>query len=59
MSEYEPEVEVWIVMGDPHHAVFSQKIKAEAYARLLFPNEDEDTRYGRIYYRIVDEEDRI
>ena len=33
--------------------VFETKIEAEKYARELFPDEDEDVRYARIYCKPV------
>ena len=35
----------------PH--VFETKMEAERYARELFPDETEDERYARIYYKEV------
>ena len=48
--------EVWYVQGEEPNGwptLFEDKILAEKYARDLFPNEDEDKRYARIYYREV------
>ena len=33
--------------------VFETKIEAERYARECFPNENEDERYARIFYKEV------
>jgi hypothetical protein len=44
---------VWYIRGEPHDALptlFATKLGAEAYARQLFPDEDPDTRYARIYF---------
>lgn len=49
-------IEVWYVRGeDPPGwpTLFDTKYLAEKYARELFPGEDEDQRYARIYYREV------
>lgn len=46
--------QVWYVRGEQPSGwptLFDSKELAEKYARELFPNEDPDTRYGRIYYR--------
>ena len=49
--------EVWYVNegGGFHLAsyVFETKIEAERYARECFPNESEDERYARIFYKEV------
>ena len=49
--------EVWYVAGedtDGHMpTLFDTKLAAEAYARVLFPEESESKRYARIYYRPV------
>jgi hypothetical protein len=50
--------EVWYVQGDPEAIVlwpnlFDTKEAAETYARLMFPNEGEDRRYARVYFRTV------
>jgi len=50
--------EIWYVNegeGGFHFVahVFETKIEAERYARESFPDEDEDTRYARIYYKEV------
>lgn len=48
--------QVWYV-HDPSEPgwpqLFDTKLAAEQYARMLFPNETEDKRYARIYYREV------
>jgi hypothetical protein len=33
--------------------LFDTKEAAEQYARLLFPNESNEIRYSRIFYRVV------
>jgi len=50
--------EVWYVNesnGGFHFAsyVFETKIEAERYARECFPDESEDERYARIFYKEV------
>jgi hypothetical protein len=52
--------EVWYVQGDPDAiglwpTLFNTKEAAEAYARLVFPNESEgeNKRYARVYFRTV------
>ena len=49
--------EIWYVdEGEGFHLVahvFETKIEAERYARALFPDEDEDVRYARIYCKPV------
>lgn len=55
-------VQVWYVQGEsdlsvdpdkPGPTLWETKEDAEKYARYLFPDEDPDTRYARIYYREV------
>ena len=49
--------EIWYVdEGEGFHLVayvFERKIEAERYARELFPEESEDSRYARIYCKSV------
>jgi hypothetical protein len=49
--------EIWYVdEGEGFHLVayvFETKIEAERYARELFPEESEDSRYARIYCKEV------
>jgi len=49
--------EIWYVNeGEGFHLVphvFETKMEAEQYARELFPDETEDERYARIYYKEV------
>jgi hypothetical protein len=50
--------EVWYVSGDPNAvglwpSLFDTKEAAEAYARLVFPDDGEDRRYARVYFRTV------
>lgn len=52
--------DVWYVQGDPDMSpsgqwpnLFETKEAAEVYARIVFPELDEDKRYARIYYRAV------
>ena len=49
---------IWYVQGDPNAVgnwpnLFSTKETAESYARTVFPDESEDRRYARIFYREV------
>jgi hypothetical protein len=49
---------VWYVNGDPDAiglwpTLFDTKEAAEAYARLAFPDESENRRYARVYFRTV------
>jgi hypothetical protein len=49
---------VWFVQGEDigdatYPTLFATKLDAEVYARELFPEESEDRRYARIYYREV------
>lgn len=44
-------VELWFVRGLTECLAFPTKMVAEKVARERFPDEDPDTRYGRIYYR--------
>ena len=53
---------VWFVAGaDPDLLIpvlFTSKLSAEKYARTVFPDEDADKRYARVYYReVLDLED--
>jgi len=51
--------EVWYVQGaDPEGRTefFDTKMGAEQYARAVFPDEDVDKRYGRIFYHPVHSE---
>lgn len=45
--------QVWFIRGDEYATPFATKMDAEIAARIAFPDEDEATRYGRIYYRSV------
>ena len=51
--------EVWYVAGETVNTdmlfptFFDSKEAAEVYARMMFPNEDADKRYGRIYFRNI------
>lgn len=50
--------QVWYVQGDPDVMgqwpnLFGTKEAAERYAREVFPDESEDRRYARIFYRVV------
>jgi hypothetical protein len=50
--------EVWYVQGDPDAIglwpnLFETKEAAEIYARLVFPDDSEDRRYARVYFRTV------
>lgn len=49
--------EIWYVNeGKQFHLVeyvFATKMEAERYARELFPDENEDERYARIFYKEV------
>lgn len=51
--------EVWYVVGETDNTdmmfpTFFDSIEAaEVYARMLFPDEDADKRYGRIFYRNI------
>tara|TARA_Y100000114_G_scaffold31122_1_gene26715 strand:- start:274 stop:492 length:219 start_codon:yes stop_codon:yes gene_type:complete len=46
--------DVWYVQGEFYfHPLWETKEDAEKYARYLFPDEDPDTRYARIYCREV------
>jgi hypothetical protein len=49
--------EIWYVdEGEGFHLasyVFETKIEAEQYARKLFPEESQDSRYARIYCKEV------
>lgn len=42
-------IDMWQVRGIHGH-MFSTKIEAERVARGVFPEEDPDVRYGRIFY---------
>jgi hypothetical protein len=42
---------LWQVRGMPQ-IWFPTKLVAEMAARHLFPGEDPDTRYGRIYFKV-------
>lgn len=44
---------VWFVKGAEEEGCFTTKTAAEAFARMMFQDEDADTRYARIYYRKV------
>jgi len=46
-------MQVWYVVGDPDNLLFKDKLDAESYAREVFPDEDGDKRYARIFYREV------
>lgn len=51
--------EIWYVAGESEESgerfptFFDTKLAAERWARILFPDEDERTRYQRIYLRHV------
>jgi len=51
--------EVWYVVGETDNTdmmlptLFDSKEAAEVYARMMFPNEDADKRYGRILFRNI------
>jgi hypothetical protein len=50
--------EVWYVSGDPNAiglwpSLFDTKEAAERYARLVFPDDSEDRRCARVYFRTV------
>jgi hypothetical protein len=50
--------EVWYVSGDPNAiglwpSLFATKEAAETYARLVFPDDGENKRYARVYFRTV------
>lgn len=50
--------EVWYVQGDPEAInlwpnLFETKEAAEIYARYVFPDEGENVRYSRIFFRRV------
>lgn len=50
--------EIWYVVGDTLRHLFSTKMAAEKYARVLFPDEDPDKRYARVMCRqVFDESD--
>lgn len=53
MTEMHVVAHVWYVRGDDANQFFATKLDAEKYARILFPEESEFTRYGRIFYREV------
>lgn len=42
---------VWFVKGTEEDGCFTTKTGAEAFARMMFQDEDPSTRYARIYYR--------
>lgn len=48
-GEYPPDMRRWPTL-------FDTKLAAEKYARQLFPDEDPDKRYARIYCIEVNEE---
>ena len=45
--------EVWFVSGCEDGYLFESKLDAEIYAREIFPEESEDKRYARIYFKTV------
>lgn len=50
--------QVWWVQGEDMEewripTLFDTKEAAERYARILFPDEGEDRRYARIFFRTV------
>ena len=47
------ELIVWYVQGDKYVELFKTKQDAEQWARELFPEEDTEKRYARIFYRQV------
>ena len=47
------ELLVWYVQGDGHGELFQTKQDAEQWARELFPEEDAEKRYARIFFRQV------
>lgn len=53
MTEMHVVAHVWYVRGDDANKFFATKLDAEKYARILFPEESEFTRYGLIFYREV------
>jgi len=44
-------VQFWYVKGIPQ-TMYDNKLRAERAARLAFPDEDADTRYSRVGYKI-------
>lgn len=52
-AEPEDAGQMWEVCGDPHRALFYNKLHAEHWAREMFPTENADKRYARIQYRNV------
>lgn len=51
--------EVWYVSGDDERILFNTKIAAEQWARILYPDEDAYTRYMRVFYREVFDEEYV
>jgi len=51
------EYQVWYVSGDDTDfgkpQLWMYKMDAEKHARELYPDESEDSRYARIFYRRV------
>lgn len=47
------ELIVWYVQGDKYVELFKTKQDAEQWARELFPEEDAEKRYARIFFRQV------
>jgi hypothetical protein len=47
-----PTQEVWFVSGCEEGYLFETKLDAEIYARKLFPDMSEDSRYARIYFKL-------
>jgi len=52
----QPINEVWsVITDDPDEApiLWRTKIDAETYARRMYPSEDPDKRYARIYFERI------
>ena len=48
-----PTQEVWFVSGCEEGYLFETKLDAEIYARKLFHDMSEDSRYARVYFKTV------
>lgn len=48
-----PQTLVWYVNGDPDQTLLKTKLDAEKWAREIFPEEDEDKRYSRVFFKEV------
>jgi hypothetical protein len=48
-----PTQEVWFVSGCEEGYLFETKLDAEIYARKIFPDMSEDSRYARVYFKTV------